>query len=117
AYAQFDVAQVAAFNNDDVARLLNDVGIIRNRLKVQAAIFNAQQITRLQQEFGSFKAWLDAHHPRSKDEWVKLFKRHFKFVGGEIVGEFLISLGYLDGAHSSDCPIYHRISSSCLPNR
>ena len=117
AYAQFDVAHVAAFNNDDVARLLNDAGIIRNRLKVQAAIFNAQQITRLQQEFGSFKAWLDAHHPRSKDEWVKLFKRHFKFVGGEIVGEFLISLGYLDGAHSSDCPIYHRISSSCLPNR
>lgn len=117
AYAQFDVAHVAAFNNDDVARLLNDAGIIRNRLKVQAAIFNAQQITRLQQEFGSFKAWLDAHHPRSKDEWVKLFKRHFKFMGGEIVGEFLISLGYLDGAHSPDCPIYHRISSSCLPNR
>lgn len=110
AYAQFDVAHVAAFNNDDVARLLNDAGIIRNRLKVQAAIFNAQQITRLQQEFGSFKAWLDAHHPRSKDEWVKLFKRHFKFMGGEIVGEFLISLGYLDGAHSPDCPIYHRIS-------
>ena len=97
--------------------LLNDAGIIRNRLKVQAAIFNAQQITSLATRIWQLQAWLDAHHPRSKDEWVKLFKRHFKFVGGEIVGEFLISLGYLDGAHSLDCPIYHRISSSCLPNR
>lgn len=106
AYAQFDVAKVAAFNDEDVARLLNDAGIVRNKLKIQAAIHNAQQIMLLQNEYGSFKNWLDAHHPREKSDWVKLFKKQFKFVGGEIVGEFLMSLGYLHGAHSPDCPIY-----------
>lgn len=105
AYAQFDVVKVAAFDEHDVARLLNDAGIVRNRLKIQAAIYNAQQILVLQNECGSFKNWLDAHHPREKNDWVKLFKKRFKFVGGEIVGEFLMSLGYLDGAHQPNCPM------------
>lgn len=108
AYAQFDVAKVAAFDENDVARLLADAGIVRNRLKIQAAIFNAQRILLLQNEFGSFKNWLDAHHPRDKAAWIKLFKQNFKFVGGEIVGEFLMSLGYLSGAHQENCPIYAR---------
>ena len=92
----------------DIARLLANAGIIRNRLKIQAAIHNAQQIQRLQQQYGSFKNWLDAHHPRSKEAWVKLFKQHFKFVGGEIVGEFLLSTGYLAGAHEKSCPQYRQ---------
>lgn len=108
AYAQFDVAKVAAFDENDVARLLADAGIVRNRLKIQAAIFNAQRILLLQNEFGSFKNWLDEHHPQEKVEWVKLFKKNFKFVGGEIVGEFLMSLGYLSGAHQENCPVYTR---------
>ncbi|MDK4680806.1 DNA-3-methyladenine glycosylase I [Kingella negevensis] len=108
AYAQFDIAKIAAFDEHDIARLLNDTGIIRNRLKIQAAIYNAQQILRLQQEYGSFKAWLDAHHPREKVDWVKLFKKQFKFVGSEIVGEFLMSLNYLSGAHDVDCPFFRQ---------
>ena len=111
AYAQFDVATVAAFDERDVARLLADKGIVRNRLKVNAAIHNAQQIVLLQQEFGSFKHWLDVHSPREKSEWVKLFKQRFKFVGGEIVGEFLMSLGYLDGAHDADCPVGRQLKT------
>lgn len=109
AFKNFDVATVAAFDDEDKARLLADVGIVRNRLKINAAIYNAQQILELQREHGSFKNWLDGHHPREKNEWVKLFKKHFKFVGGEIVGEFLMSTGYLDGAHDKDCPIYAQI--------
>lgn len=104
AYAGFDIAAVAAFDEADVARLLVDSGIVRNRLKIQAAIHNARQILLLQQQYGSFKHWLDAHHPRDKAAWVKLFKQQFKFVGGEIVGEFLMSCGYLPGAHDDDCP-------------
>ncbi|MDO4433433.1 MAG: DNA-3-methyladenine glycosylase I [Alysiella sp.] len=111
AYAQFDVAKVAAFDEDDVIRLLNDASIVRNRLKIQAAIYNAQQILVLQKEYGSLKNWLDLHHPREKSEWVKLFKQQFKFVGGEIVGEFLMSLGYLMGAHQSDCPIGRKLAT------
>lgn len=106
AYADFDVQKVAAFDERDVDRLLNNPSIIRNRLKIQAAIYNAQQIVRLQQQYGSLKNWLDAHHPRDKTAWVQLFKSQFKFMGNEIVGEFLMSLGYLAGAHQTDCPIF-----------
>jgi DNA-3-methyladenine glycosylase I len=88
---------------------LADSGIIRNRLKVNAAIENAKTIMGLQKEHGSFKKWLEHHHPKTKEEWVKLFKRTFKFTGGEIVNEFLLSIGYLEGAHSRDCKIYKAV--------
>ncbi len=105
AYDDFDVERVARYDEAEVARLLADPGIIRNRLKVAAAIHNAKVILALQGEFGSFAAWLDNSHPLTKEEWVKLFKRTFKFTGGEIVGEFLMSLGYLPGAHDEQCPV------------
>ena len=110
AYDGFDVDTVAAYGDADIARLLADAGIIRNRLKVRAAIENARRIQVLRGECGSFKGWLDAHHPRSLEEWVKLFKANFRFVGGEIVNEFLMSTGYLPGAHDADCPIYQEIA-------
>lgn len=105
AYANFDINTVAGFTDEDRERLLRDAGIIRNKLKVNAAIHNAQQIQKLQAEFGSFKAWLDHHHPMPKADWVKLFKKTFKFTGGEITGEFLMSTGYLPGAHDMGCPV------------
>ncbi len=108
AYANFNISKVAAFNDKDIQRLLNDKGIIRNRLKIQAAIYNAQQILLLQQQFGSFLAWLNHLHPLSLDFWIKAFKKQFKFVGPEIVNEFLMSTGYLVGAHSENCPIYQK---------
>jgi DNA-3-methyladenine glycosylase I len=111
AYRGFDVKKVARFTEKDRARLLADAGIIRNRLKVNAAIVNAQRILELQKEFGSFKGWLDAHHPLKKDEWVKLFKKTFVFTGGEIVNEFLMSTGYLPGAHQKNCPVYKKAAS------
>ena len=106
AYHGFDIDKVAAYGEKDRLRLLADPGIIRNRLKVNAAIVNAQKIRGLRKEHGSFRGWLDANHPLSKEEWVKLFKRTFVFTGGEIVDEFLTSTGYLPGAHTPDCPIY-----------
>lgn len=111
AYHGFDIAKVARFGEKDRARLLADVGIIRNRLKVNAAIVNAQRIRDLQKEYGSFAAWLDAHHPRSKEEWTKLFKKTFVFTGGEIINEFLMSTGYLPGAHEESCPVYKKVAS------
>ena len=109
AYRGFDIDKVAKFNERDRARLLADAGIIRNRLKVDAAIDNAKKVKELQREYGSFKAWIDAHHPLTKDEWVKVFKKTFRFTGGEIVGEFLMSTGYLPGAHHEKCPVYKKI--------
>jgi DNA-3-methyladenine glycosylase I len=111
AYRGFDIKKVAKFTEKDRARLLADAGIIRNRLKVDAAIENAKRIQKLQKEFGSFKGWLDSHHPLSKDEWTNLFKKTFVFTGGEIVNEFLMSAGYLPGAHQKSCPIFKKFAS------
>jgi DNA-3-methyladenine glycosylase I len=115
AYSQFNIEAVAAYTEDDRQRLLNDAGIIRNRLKVEAAIFNSKTIGQLQQEFGSFGAWLLHHHPLPKAEWVKLFKKTFRFTGGEIVNEFLMSCGFLPGAHQPECPVYQRVIAANPP--
>lgn len=112
AYSQFSIKKVAAYSEKDIARLLADAGIIRNKLKINAAIENAKAILQLQKEFGSFENWLSHHHPKTKEEWVKIFKKTFKFTGGEIVGEFLMSIGYLPGAHAAYCPIHPLVLQS-----
>jgi DNA-3-methyladenine glycosylase I len=109
AFDQFDIDKVARYNEKKIAALLQDAGIIRNRLKIESVIDNAKRIKALQKEHGSFKNWLEHHHPKTKDEWVKLFKQTFRFTGGEIVNEFLMSTGYLPGAHADTCPIYKKV--------
>jgi DNA-3-methyladenine glycosylase I len=111
AFAEFDSEVVAGFGPDDRERLLADAGIIRNRAKVDAAIANAQVVERLRAEHGSFAGWLDTHHPQAKEEWVRLFKKTFRFTGPEIVNEFLMSTGYLPGAHEAGCPVGVRIEA------
>ena len=109
AYLHFDIEKVARFDTNDFARLMDNQGIIRNRLKINAAIENAKRIQILQKEFGSFKLWLDSHSHISMEEWVKLFKSNFLFTGRQIVGEFLMSTGYVSGSHDEDCPIYKKV--------
>lgn len=109
AFEGFEPARVARYGERQKARLLKDVGIIRNRLKIGAVIENARRICDIQDSHGSFVSWLDHHHPLAKEQWVKLFRQTFTFTGGEIVGEFLMSLGYLPGAHRPDCPVFERI--------
>src|SRR5882757_5780733 len=109
AYSNFIIKKVAAYTDADFERLMADPGIIRNRLKINAAIENAKTILQLQKEHGSFEKWLAQEHPKTKDEWVKLFKKTFRFTGGEIVNEFLMSIGILPGAHALDCPIYKKV--------
>ena len=111
AFDNFDVETVAAYGQEDRLRLRNDAAIIRNRLKIDAAIENARRIIEIRKTYGSFAAWLDHHHPLSKPEWTKLFKKTFRFMGPEIVGEFLLSTGYLSGAHAEDCPVYAEIAA------
>jgi DNA-3-methyladenine glycosylase I len=111
AYDKFKIEKIAKYTEKDCARLLADSGIIRNRLKVNAAIVNAQKIIELRREYGSFKGWLDKHHPQSLENWLPLFKRSFVFTGGEIVNEFLMSTGYLPGAHEKNCPVYKKVVS------
>ena len=110
AFHGFDVDRVAAYKARDSKRLLNDAGIIRNRLKIASIIENAQRIQKLRESHGGFDAWIDTHHPLPKKEWVKIFKKEFKFMGGEIVGEFLMSIGYLPGVHKKTCPVFKKIA-------
>ena len=110
AYSEFAVDKVAAYEEEDRARLLDDPGIIRNALKVNAAIVNARTILAMRDSHGGFAAWLRANHPMRKADWVKLFKKTFKFTGGEITGEFLMSIGYLPSSHRADCPVFKQIA-------
>jgi len=109
AYHNFNIKKVAAYTEADRERLMADPGIIRNRLKINAAIENAKTLLQLQKEHGSFEKWLHHHHPKTKEEWVKLFKKTFRFTGGEIVNEFLMSVGILPGCHTPDCPVYKKV--------
>lgn len=114
AYDNFNLKKVAAYTETDRERLMGDAGIIRNKLKINAAIENAKTILQIQKEQGSFLNWLHLHHPQTKEGWVKIFKKTFRFTGGEIVNEFLMSTGFLRGAHDEDCAI-HKVVLSAKP--
>lgn len=117
AFSGLDIDRVARDGVRDRARLLSDSAIIRNRLKVDAAIENARRLQTLRPSHGSFCGWLAAHHPLSKQDRVKLYKQTFVFMGGEIVGESLMSVGYLPDAHREDCPIMGRTRKLGAPCR
>lgn len=109
AYSNFSIEKVAEYDDSERERLMQDAGVIRNKLKINAAIVNAQKILELRKEFGTFKGWLDTNNNLTLTEWTKLFKKTFKFTGGEIVNEFLMSTGYLPGAHTEDCYVFHQL--------
>ncbi len=111
AFANFDIQTIANFSANDISKLLQNSGIIRNKLKINAVIHNARKVIELQSEHGSFKAWLTENYGLSLDEWVKLFRAQFKFTGGEITKEFLVSTGFLPGAHIPSCPIANRLKN------
>lgn len=109
AYHDFDIKKVAKYGEKDFNRLMHDTGIIRNRLKIRAATHNAKKLVEIQKEHGSFRNFLNSRAEEVGDDkhaWVKEFKKQFTFVGGEIVGEFLMSIGMLPGAHDKKCKRY-----------
>lgn len=110
AFKGFDPDAVARFGARDVARLLQDERIIRNRRKIEAIIENARRVRGLRDDYGSIKGFLDAHHPLRLPEWVKVMKRTFVFMGPEVVNEFMMSTGYLPGAHRDDCPRFRAVA-------
>ncbi|MBC8299303.1 MAG: DNA-3-methyladenine glycosylase I [Pelagibacterales bacterium] len=107
AFSNFDIKKIADYGKSDISRLLANSGIVRNKLKINAVIFNARKIVELQKEYGSFKSWLKIKNDCNLNltNWVALFKENFKFTGNEITKEFLTSTGYIKGAHIETCPI------------
>jgi DNA-3-methyladenine glycosylase I len=120
AFDGFDAARIAAYGPGDVARLLADPGIVRNRLKIDATIGNARAFLETQEEFGSFDAYIWRFAPQSvpprprtlaeipatspeSDAMSKdLKKRSFRFVGSTICYAFMQSIGLVDD-HTVDC--------------
>lgn len=101
AFARFATSKVAAFSSRDVARLLGDESIIRNRAKIEAAIGNARATLALRMEFGSFDAYVwrfEDHVALSKD----LRGRGFRFVGPTIALSFMQATG-MRNDHERGC--------------
>jgi DNA-3-methyladenine glycosylase I len=101
AFARFDPIKVARFSRKDVARLMSDASIIRNRAKIEAAIGNAAGFLDLRKEFGSFDRYVwgfDDKDVLSKD----LRTRGFRFVGPTIVESFMQAVG-IRNDHERGC--------------
>ena len=109
AYRDYSFFKIAEFNNNDIQRILNDNEVIRMKRKIEAIIYNAKKIVSITEKHNSFKRFLDMHHPLPLSGWLSVLKNEFKFVGKEICREFLISAGYLKGAHEKSCPIYKKV--------
>ena len=121
AFAEFDYKKVARFGARDTKRLLKDAGIVRNRLKIAAAIENAKRFQEVQKEFGSFSkymwSWVGgkpiAHKFRSlkelptcvreAEDWAKDLKnRGFKFLGPTVIYAHMQAAGMVND-HTLDC--------------
>jgi DNA-3-methyladenine glycosylase I len=122
AFADFRAERVAAFTANDVDRLMQDAGIIRNRLKIAATITNARCFLSVQKEFGSFCDYLRSFLPNGKpivNQWKTLAeipastplsdtiskdmkKQGFKFFGTTICYAHLQATGYVND-HLTDC--------------
>ena len=88
---------------------MKDTGIIRHRGKIEAIIYNAQQVLNIQEQHHSFFEWIEEKGEITLEEWIKVFKKSFKFVGKEIVKEFLMGIGCIEGAHEPTCPVYKKL--------
>ena len=109
AYVNFNIQQIADFDNTKIKALMKDSGIIRHRGKIKAIIYNAQQVLKIQEQYHSFFEWIEEKGEITLDEWIKVFKKSFKFVGKEIVKEFLMGTGFIEGAHEPACPMYTKL--------
>jgi DNA-3-methyladenine glycosylase I len=129
AFDNFDVGKVARYSNDKIAELLDNPGIVRNRLKVNSAVTNAQAFLSVQEKFGSFNRYIwqfvdgstiqnawktDTEVPATSvesDAMAKdLKKRGFKFVGSTICYAFMQAIGMVND-HTVDCHVYQEIHS------
>jgi DNA-3-methyladenine glycosylase I len=94
AFHGFNIAKVAAYGAEDITRLSNDAGIVRNKRKINAAIHNAREFERITKEHGSFQGWLDSlDKSNNYDRVVKQLKSRFKHVGPSTAHIFLWSIG------------------------
>lgn len=121
AFANFEAKKIAKFDQKKIDALMNDPGIIRNRLKIEATINNAKRFLEIQKEFGSFDKYVWSftngktlvNRPKDRSEYhaktpisdamsVDMGKRGFKFRGSTICYAFMQAVGIVDD-HTEDC--------------
>jgi len=94
AFHSFNIAKVAAYGAEDITRLSNDAGIVRNKRKINATIHNAREFEHIAKEHKSFQRWLDSlDKSNNYDQVVKQLRSHFKHVGPSTAHIFLWSIG------------------------
>ncbi len=127
AFDNFDAKKIARYDEEKIQELLNNAGIIRNKLKVRSSVINAQLFLKIQEEFGSFDKyiWQFVNHKPIVNKWVKmedvpastkesdamskdLKKRGFKFVGTTICYAFMQAAGMVND-HTTDCFRYKEV--------
>lgn len=130
AFAGFDPVKVAKFNEKKTEALMQDAGIIRNRLKILATVTNAQRFLEVQKEFGSFNKyiWQFVNHKPIVNKWKQssqipakseasdamskdLQKRGFKFVGSTICYAFMQAAGMVND-HLVGCPRHKEVQAA-----
>ena len=114
AFNGFSIERVASFTARDVARLLKDESIIRNRLKIESTVENARRLEKMAGEDESFADFISTL-TGGLDEMSKEFKKRFRFMGPKIVESFLLSIGRLDGAHEPGCAMAPRSRRKSSP--
>jgi DNA-3-methyladenine glycosylase I len=130
AYYQFDIEKVARFNSRSIERLMNNPGIVRNRLKIEASINNARAFIEVQNEFGSFDKfiWQYVDHQPIQNQWKRLRdipaltreseqmskdlqQRGFRFVGPTICYAFMQAVGMVND-HVTGCFRHKQVARS-----
>ena len=130
AYYQFDIEKVARFNSRSIERLMNNSGIVRNRLKIEASINNARAFLEVQNEFGSFDKfiWQYVDHQPIQNQWKRLRdipaltreseqmskdlqQRGFRFVGPTICYAFMQAVGMVND-HVTGCFRHKQVARS-----
>ena len=109
AYSNYNINKISKYTENDINSLMNNKTIIRHKLKIESIIYNANQILKIINKYGSFKNWLDKNATSDISLWIIIFKKNFKFTGKKITKEFLMSTGYIKGAHNAKCPIYNLV--------
>lgn len=102
AFADFQVAKVASFEEGDVERLLADAGIIRHRQKIEATIANARAVQAIQRAAGSFLDWMNTL-PADLDSTYAQLRPHFRFFGRTTCESFLEAIGKIPIEHDPAC--------------
>ena len=108
AFNNWDLQLVSQYKTKEIEKLMRNDKIVRHRLKIESIIYNAKVILEIEQQHKSYYHWLTQFKDKSIEDCVLIFKKKFKFVGTEIVKEFLQGICILNGAHDFDCSKYKK---------